>query len=403
MESMHFDFSLTGNKTVGKKTVCGVVGSGNLEVIIEENNSNDTDFTIETSVANFKPIWELVISDFVKEYQPIGLRFTLNDNGATPAVVSLRLRQALEMYQGFQPQGQNYLELGARERINNLVDSNSFNEWLVQTPHYSPHLAALDLPGQADDGIVIGAALLNQQKILIAAQQKEFMGGAVGEVHGAKLTGLFKAAVKLKPVAVILLIDSGGVRLHEANAGEIAISEAIRAIFEARAAGVKTIGVVAGKNGAYGGMGILCACLDTIIINEVGRIGVSGAEVIQAVKGVEAFNAQDRALVWRVYGGKTRYLQGMANDYVDNLINDIKQAIEKAMTLTVPITLESLQIKHKQLGQRLQNTADFQEEGQYLQKYFPLLAPNLFEMDESNFLKAAVAIKTQSGVTDDWN
>lgn len=49
------------------------------------------------------------------------------------------------------------------------------------------------------------------------------MGGAVGEIHGAKLTALFKAAVNLNVAAVVLLIDSSGVRLQEANAGEIGV------------------------------------------------------------------------------------------------------------------------------------------------------------------------------------
>ena len=62
------------------------------------------------------------------------------------------------------------------------------------------------------------------------------MGGAVGEVHGAKLTGLFERAID-HALPVVLLLESGGVRLHEANAGLIAVSETMRALLDARAAG----------------------------------------------------------------------------------------------------------------------------------------------------------------------
>jgi malonate decarboxylase beta subunit len=55
--------------------------------------------------------------------------------------------------------------------------------------------------------------------VLLAAQQGEFMGGGVGEVHGAKLTGLLRRAAETRPEGVLLLLDTGGVRLHEANAG----------------------------------------------------------------------------------------------------------------------------------------------------------------------------------------
>ncbi|MCL9684501.1 biotin-independent malonate decarboxylase subunit beta [Legionella maioricensis] len=392
MESMVFDFVLSGTGVKGQRTVCGVVGSGNLEVIVEENDSLQSRFEIETAVDHYKPIWSMVIEDFVKEYQPVGLKFTLNDNGATPPVVSLRLRQAFEAFKGYRSTANNYLELGARERISALVDVNTFKEWLANEAYYSPHLAALGLPGEADDGIIIGSAECSKKKILIAAQQKDFMGGGVGEIHGAKLTGLFKAAVKLGIQTVILLIDSGGVRLHEANAGEIAISETIRAIFEARNQGVMTLGVICGKNGAFGGMGIISSCLDYLIVNEIARIGVSGADVIQAVKGVEVFDAQDRSLVWRVYGGKTRYLQQVAQSYVGSSIQSIKEAIKGAINKKSPIDIAHLKKQHALLKKRFESTKGYEEEGAYLAAKHPQYAATLFDMDERSFLHAAEQI-----------
>lgn len=392
MESMTFDFALSGKMFKGQRTVCGVVGSGNLEVIVEENTSTNACFEIETAIDHYAPVWRLVIENFVAEYQPVGLKFTLNDNGATPPVVSLRLRQAFEAFNGYQKTASNYLELDARERIRAITDNQSFTEWLADEEHYSPHLAALGLPGEGDDGIVIGAALFNNRQILIAAQQKDFMGGAVGEVHGAKLTGLFKAAAKRGVDAVILLIDSGGVRLHEANAGELAISETIRAIFEARNKGVMTIGVVCGKNGAFGGMGIISACLDYLIVNEIGRIGVSGADVIQAVKGVEAFDAQDRALVWRVYGGKTRYLQHVVQAYVGSSVETIKDALQKAMSKKQAISFDFIKEQHALLKKRFVATKGYEEEGGYLADKYPQLASTVFDMDEASFLRVAQQI-----------
>ncbi|KTC83656.1 biotin-independent malonate decarboxylase subunit beta [Legionella cincinnatiensis] len=394
MENMEFRFTLSGNRLRGKRTVCGVVGSGNLEVIIEENNTAETLFMIQTAVDHYKPVWKMVIADFMRQHKPIGLQFTLNDNGAMPAVVLLRLTQALEEFQGYYKIGNNYQELSARERIHALFDTNSFIEWLAEEKHYSPYLAALNLPGEADDGVVIGSAFLGKNKVLVASQQKDFMGGAVGEIHGAKLTGLFKAAIASKVKAVILLIDSGGVRLHEANAGEIAISETIRAIFDARNNGIMTVGVVCGKNGAFGGMGIISSCLDYLIINEVGRIGVSGPEVIQAVAGIEVFNALDRALVWRVYGGKTRYLQDVAQSYVSSDIAAIRDKLITALDKKIPLDINSIKQKHNLLKKRFQDTIGYQEEGTYLSDVAPKYAATLFNMKDEEFLKAAKEIKT---------
>jgi malonate decarboxylase beta subunit len=86
----------------------------------------------------------------------------------------------------------------------------------------SPHLAqARRAQRRFDDGVAIGLRTLAGRPVFIAAQEGEFMGGGVGEVHGAKLVGLFRRALRDRPDAVLLLAESGGVRLHEANAGLI--------------------------------------------------------------------------------------------------------------------------------------------------------------------------------------
>lgn len=122
----------------------------------------------------------------------------------------------------------SYAECSARERLQQLLDPGSFTEWLPPSERLmSPHLAQLGLPSAFDDGVVIGHGRLAGRQVLLAAQEGEFMGGGVGEVHGAKLTGLFKRALRDRPEAVLLLAESGGVRLHEANAGLIAVSEEI--------------------------------------------------------------------------------------------------------------------------------------------------------------------------------
>ena len=50
---------------------------------------------IETSARGFGPIWEAVVRDFHQRHPLGGVRVSMNDMGATPAVVSLRLDQAV--------------------------------------------------------------------------------------------------------------------------------------------------------------------------------------------------------------------------------------------------------------------------------------------------------------------
>src|SRR5256885_8106829 len=99
---------------------------------------------------------------------------------------------------------------------------------------------------QAEDGIRDYKVTGVQTCALPISQEGEFMGGGVGEVHGAKLVGLLRRALLERPAAVLLLAESGGVRLHEANAGLIAVSEVMRALLDVRASGIPVVGLIGG-------------------------------------------------------------------------------------------------------------------------------------------------------------
>lgn len=245
-------------------------------------------------------------------------------------------------------------ESTARQRVLAVLDANTFQEYLPPSERvFSPHLKSLGMPVSFDDGVIIGEGTIGGQNIYIAAQEPGFMGGAVGEVHGAKLTGLLERAALRKPAAVVLLFDTGGVRLHEANAGLIAISEIQRAMFNARKASVPLIVVSAGANGVYGGIGIISRCCDYIVITEEGRLSVSGPEVIESQKGVEEFDARDRALVWRTMGGKHRYLINEAQTFVKDEIHDIRNALMQYFNKPIPINFDTVMTEHQHLGERL--------------------------------------------------
>jgi malonate decarboxylase beta subunit len=250
----------------------------------------------------------------------------------------------------------SFYEADARERIHGLLDAGSFKEFLGPARRIiSPHLAQLDQPGAFDDGIVVGAGSLDGRPVLIAAQQGQFMGGGVGEVHGAKLTGLLERAIAVRPDAVLLLLDSGGVRLHEANAGLIAISEIMRAVLATRAAGVPVFALIGSGNGAFGGMGIAARCCTAVVMSEEGRLSLSGPEVIETVRGVEEFDSRDRALVWRVTGGKHRYLIGDAVQLVPDSIEAFGDAAASLIDAHTDAEdpLQALDQAHARLASRI--------------------------------------------------
>ena len=250
----------------------------------------------------------------------------------------------------------SFYEKTARARIQAVVDAQSFNEILKPTEvEVSPHLSALDIPGSFDDGVIIGTARLNGTPVHIMAQEGQFMGGAVGEIHGAKIVGLLHKAIQDQAQAVLFFVDSGGVRLHEANAGLIAISEIMRAMLQVRNAGIPIITVIGGTCGAFGGMGISACLSSAIIMTEEGRLALSGPEVIETVKGVEEFDSKDRALVWRVTGGKHRYLLNHVQVLVEDDIADIRDVILTQLDAkAASLDLEQLLQQQQQLEQQYQ-------------------------------------------------
>ncbi len=372
-----YEYTFKPSKALKKAstTKVGVAGSGNLEIIIKPHQNNEeTKIVVNTSITGFKTTWDELIKRFVHDNDYKGLHITLNDAGATPPVVALRLRQALDTYQSGYHQKTYYIEANARNRIYSLVDENSFQEFLLDQDTPSPTLPQLNIQIESDDGIIIGTGKFSGTKVAVASQQKDYIGGSVGEVHGAKIDGLIKYAIKQKLQAIVFLIDSGGVRLQEANIGEIEISEIIRSILDARSAGIKTIGVICGNNGAFGGIGIISGTLDYIIINQSARIGISGAEVIEAVKGAEVLDSKDRPLVWRIYGGRTRYLQGAVQAYTTNKIEHIREAIIQALQTDMPgLDLNTLLAEHQQLQKRITITQGHHEEGEWLKVHEPKL------------------------------
>jgi malonate decarboxylase beta subunit len=247
----------------------------------------------------------------------------------------------------------SYYEVSARDRLLGILDAESFTEFLgPRARATSPHLAQLDVPGAFDDGVIVGQGMLDGRRVLAAAQEGAFIGGSVGEVHGAKIVGLLERAVATKPAGVLLLLDSGGVRLHEANAGLIAISEIIRSLLVVRLAGIPVVAIIGGANGCFGGMGIVARCCDRVIMSEEGRLALSGPEVIETVKGVEEFDSRDRALVWRTTGGKHRYLLGEADTLVADSIPAFRAAAVAALADRRSLTLEALEEQQARLEER---------------------------------------------------
>ena len=95
------DYRFPGTRPAGAfaPVLVGVVGSGNLEVLLEPAPGTDCHVHIETSARGFGDIWAAVVRDFHARHPLAGVQVSIHDMGATPAVVSLRLDQAAQELQ----------------------------------------------------------------------------------------------------------------------------------------------------------------------------------------------------------------------------------------------------------------------------------------------------------------
>jgi malonate decarboxylase beta subunit len=175
-------------------------------------------------------------------------------------------------------------------------------------------------------------------KATVIAFNGSFQGGGIGEVSGAKLTAALDLACrdneKGSQTSAVLLLETGGVRLQEANLGLAAVAEIISSIIALRRY-APVISVIAGPVGCFGGMSLAAGVSSYIVMMPEGRLGLNGPEVIEEESGVEEFDASDRSLIWSIFGGQQRYEQGLAdvlvNDDTDQMVNTVHERIAKGV------------------------------------------------------------------------
>jgi malonate decarboxylase delta subunit len=90
-----FEFNYPAKRKAVKRAHVGVVGSGDLEVLLDPAEGDTAIVRIRTSVDGFKTKWQAVLDRFFGQYDA-AVHIEINDAGATPGAVFLRLQQAVE-------------------------------------------------------------------------------------------------------------------------------------------------------------------------------------------------------------------------------------------------------------------------------------------------------------------
>jgi malonate decarboxylase beta subunit len=243
----------------------------------------------------------------------------------------------------------SFVELDARGRARALLDPGSFRELIDPFSRLeSPWLAAQGIVPERDDGAVIARGALDGEPAVIAALQGAFQAGSLGEVSGAKIAGALELALgdHEKGIATrpVLVAESGGVRLQEANLGLAAAAEIGAAIVALRRHAPVVL-VTAGPVGCFGGMGLCAGLCSDVIVTREARLGLNGPEVIEQEHGIEELDAKDRPLVWSLIGGEQRHGSGLADVLVDDDVEAMREGVREAFRRRQPTEPRSAQVE----------------------------------------------------------
>ena len=223
-----------------------------------------------------------------------------------------------------------FIELPARDRAKGLLDAGSFRELLGPFEYImSPWLEPQGIVPAADDGMIVAKGTIAGKPTVVIAIEGTFQGGSMGEVSGAKMAAALELAAednrKGIPTQAVLCLETGGVRLQEANLGLAAIADIHAAIVDLRRY-VPVIGIVAGTVGCFGGMSIAAALCSYLIVTREARLGLNGPQVIEQEAGIDEYDSRNRPFIWSLTGGEAR----ARNAFVDKLVNDSLAAVKAA-------------------------------------------------------------------------
>jgi acetyl-CoA carboxylase carboxyltransferase component len=174
-------------------------------------------------------------------------------------------------------------KLTARERLNLLLDSGSFEEINLFVTRRIEDFG-LDGKETPADGVVTGSGTIDGQLVYVSSEDFTVLGGSLGEMHANKICHVLELALR-NGVPFIQLNDSGGARVQEGVAALNGYGKMFR--LNTRASGViPQISVVLGP--CAGGAVYSPAITDFVImVDRISHMFITGPNVIKTVTGEE--------------------------------------------------------------------------------------------------------------------
>ena len=172
-------------------------------------------------------------------------------------------------------------KLTARERIEYLLDEDSFQELDMLTRHIASGMG-LEENRPYTDGVITGYGTIDGRKVCVYSQDFTVFGGALGETHGAKIHKIMDLATSMG-LPMIGLNDGAGARIQEG----VAALNAYGGIFRRNAAASGVIPQVSVILGPCAGGAVYSPALTDFIfmVKDTSHMFITGPDVVRTVTG----------------------------------------------------------------------------------------------------------------------
>ncbi|PYJ58514.1 MAG: acetyl-CoA carboxylase carboxyl transferase subunit beta [Verrucomicrobia bacterium] len=184
----------------------------------------------------------------------------------------------------------HHFPIGARERINALVETCSFEEMDAQMTSvdalrftgvaaYTDKLQEYQKTTKLKDAVVTGIGKIDGHRLALGVMDFDFLGGSMGSVVGEKLTRLIEAATE-KALPLIIISTSGGARMYEGMFSLMQMAKTCGALAYHAKQKLPYISVL--TNPTYAGVMASFASVGDLVLAEPGAmIGFAGPRVIK--------------------------------------------------------------------------------------------------------------------------
>jgi acetyl-CoA carboxylase carboxyl transferase subunit beta len=186
-----------------------------------------------------------------------------------------------------------HFRLRARERIAQLADPESFQEWdgdrlpidplrfADESGPYDRKLAQTQEKSGETEALITGKATIGGHPVALAVSDFEFLGASMGSVFGEKLVRAIERAVE-NQTPLLTVSSSGGARMHEGLLSLMQMAKSVSALARLGRAGLPHIALLADP--CYGGVTASYATVADIVLAEPGAlIGFAGPRVIEQI------------------------------------------------------------------------------------------------------------------------